>query len=78
MAQGQTESEALRAALIEAGDRRRRRSAMALEVERLVAAPADATERDAALRDVAALAAVEKPNEAVDADEEYDADEEHE
>lgn len=41
MGQGLNESEAVRTALIEAGARRRRRSALSIEAERLAADPAD-------------------------------------
>lgn len=56
MREGRTESEAVRAALIEAGERRVRRSTLADEVRRLADDPADAAERRALMRDMDALA----------------------
>jgi hypothetical protein len=52
MREGRNESEAVRAALVEAGDRRRRRSELADEVRRLAADPADTAERRAVLEDM--------------------------
>lgn len=52
MREGRNESEAVRAALIEAGTRRQRRAALIGEVERLVADPADAAERQAVMSDM--------------------------
>jgi Arc/MetJ-type ribon-helix-helix transcriptional regulator len=57
MGEGRNESEAVRAALIEAGERRARRSALAEEVARLVSDPADTAERRAVMADMAAIAA---------------------
>ena len=57
MSEGRNESEAVRAALIEAGDRRARRSALAVEVQRLALDPADIAERQKVLADMDAIAA---------------------
>lgn len=57
MSEGRNESEAVRAALIEAGDRRARRSTLALEVLRLALDPADSAERKAVLADMDAISA---------------------
>jgi Arc/MetJ-type ribon-helix-helix transcriptional regulator len=56
MREGRNESEAVRAALIEAGERRARRSALAAEVARLAADDADAAERRAVMADMDAIA----------------------
>ncbi len=56
MREGRNESEAVRAALVEAGDRRRQRSALAQEVQRLADDPADARERRAVMADMDAIA----------------------
>jgi Arc/MetJ-type ribon-helix-helix transcriptional regulator len=47
MREGRNESEAIRAALVEAGERRVRRSTLTAEVGRLATDPADTAERDA-------------------------------
>jgi Arc/MetJ-type ribon-helix-helix transcriptional regulator len=47
MREGRNESEAIRAALVEAHERRLRRSALRAETARLAADPADAAERAA-------------------------------
>jgi Arc/MetJ-type ribon-helix-helix transcriptional regulator len=57
MREGRNESEAVRAALVEAGRRRYRRSALVEEVRRLVADPADTAERRAVLADMEAASA---------------------
>jgi Arc/MetJ-type ribon-helix-helix transcriptional regulator len=57
MREGRNESEAVRAALVEAGDRRRQRSALAEEVRRLAADPDDARERRAVMADMDAVTA---------------------
>ena len=57
MSEGRNESEAVRTALIEAGERRARRSALAVEVERLVTDEEDTAERHAAMADMDAVAA---------------------
>lgn len=57
MREGRNQSEAVRAALVEAGSRRRRRSALAEEVDRVAADPHDAYERRAAMADMDAVAA---------------------
>ena len=54
MHEGRNESEAVRAALTEAGDRRVRRSALAAEVQRLANDRADASERHAVMADMEA------------------------
>jgi Arc/MetJ-type ribon-helix-helix transcriptional regulator len=56
MREGRNESEAVRAALVEAGQRRRRRAALAEEVRRLLEDPADTAERRALMADMEALA----------------------
>jgi Arc/MetJ-type ribon-helix-helix transcriptional regulator len=56
MREGRNESEAVRAALVEAGERRARRSALAAEVARLAADDADAAERRAVMADMDAIA----------------------
>jgi hypothetical protein len=53
---GGTESDAVRLALAEAANRRRRRSALRAEVARLAADPEDRRARTAALRDLDELA----------------------
>ena len=55
MSEGRNESEAVRAALIEAGLRRRRRSMLAAEVQRIADDPADRAERRAVMADMEAL-----------------------
>jgi Arc/MetJ-type ribon-helix-helix transcriptional regulator len=57
MREGRNESEAVRTALVEAGRRRRRHSALAEEVRRLAGDPADAAERKAVMADMDAVAA---------------------
>ena len=57
MREGRNESEAVRAALSEAGRRRARRSALAAEVDRLASDPADTAERRAVMADMDAVAA---------------------
>ena len=52
MREGRDESEAVRTALAEAGRRRRRQAALAEEVLRLAADPADRAERRAAMADM--------------------------
>ena len=56
MSEGRNESEAVRAALVEAGRRRSVRSALAEEVRRLAADPVDARERAAVMADLDAVA----------------------
>ena len=56
MREGRNESEAVRAALTEAGQRRARRSALAVEVARIAADPGDAGERRAVMADMDAVA----------------------
>lgn len=56
MHEGRNESEAVRAALTEAGSRRVRRSALAAEVQRLADDQADASERHAVMADMDAVA----------------------
>ena len=56
MREGRNESEAVRAALTEAGERRARRSALAAEVARLAADAGDAAERRAVMADMEAVA----------------------
>jgi hypothetical protein len=56
MREGRNESEAVRAALVEAGHRRRRRSSIADEVRRLADDPVDTAERRAVMEDMEALA----------------------
>jgi Arc/MetJ-type ribon-helix-helix transcriptional regulator len=55
--EGRNESEAVRTALIEAADRRRRRSALAVEVRRLADDPDDTAERRALMEDMEAISA---------------------
>jgi len=55
--EGRNESEAVRTALVEAGRRRRRRSDLAEEVERLARDPVDTAERKAVMADMEAIAA---------------------
>jgi hypothetical protein len=57
MREGRNESEAVRAALSEAGRRRARRSALAAEVDRLASDPADTAERRAVMAAMDAVAA---------------------
>lgn len=57
MREGRNESEAIRAALTEAGRRRNRRSAIAGEVQRLAADPDDTRERQAVMADMDAVSA---------------------
>jgi Arc/MetJ-type ribon-helix-helix transcriptional regulator len=57
MQEGRNESEAVRAALVEAADRRRQRSSIAAEVARLAADPHDTRERQAVLADMEAASA---------------------
>jgi Arc/MetJ-type ribon-helix-helix transcriptional regulator len=56
MSEGRNESEAVRAALVEAGRRRTVRSALAEEVRRLADDPEDARERAAVMADLDAVA----------------------
>lgn len=55
MREGRNESDAVRIALVEAGQRRRRHAALADEVRRLAADPADTAERRAAMADMDAV-----------------------
>jgi Arc/MetJ-type ribon-helix-helix transcriptional regulator len=55
MGEGRNESEAVRAALVEAANRRQLRSALAAEVERLAADDADTAERRAVMADMEAI-----------------------
>jgi Arc/MetJ-type ribon-helix-helix transcriptional regulator len=55
MREGRNESEAVRTALVEAGRRRRRRSAHVAEVDRLAADPDDTAERRAVMADMESL-----------------------
>jgi hypothetical protein len=55
MREGRNESEAVRTALTEAGQRRARRSALAAEVFRLAADPRDTAERRAVMADMDAV-----------------------
>ena len=57
MSEGRNESEAVRDALVEAGRRRVRRSALAEEVLRLAADPDDARERRAVMADMDSISA---------------------
>ncbi len=57
MREGRNESEAVRAALIESGRRRRRRSALEAEVGRLANDPIDTAERRAVMADMESLSA---------------------
>lgn len=56
MREGLNESEAVRAALTEAGERRRRRSSLAAEVERLAADEQDRAARAELMADMDAVA----------------------
>jgi hypothetical protein len=55
MREGRNESEAVRAALVEAGRRRRRQAALADEVRRLAENATDTAEREAVMADMDAL-----------------------
>jgi hypothetical protein len=55
-AEGRTESEAVRGALVEAAERRRRRSALSAEAQRLAADPADTAARREVMADMESLA----------------------
>jgi Arc/MetJ-type ribon-helix-helix transcriptional regulator len=55
--EGRNESEAVRTALVEAGRRRRQRSALVEEVRRLAADPADTAERRAVMADMDSISA---------------------
>jgi len=57
MREGRNESEAVRAALVEAGRRRRRQAALADEIRRLAENAADTAERQAVMADMEALSA---------------------
>lgn len=57
MREGRNESEAVRAALVEAGHRRAQRAVLAEEVRRLAADPDDTRERRAVLSDMDAVSA---------------------
>lgn len=57
MREGRNESDAVRAALVEAGQRRRRHSDLAEEVRRLAENPADTAERRAVMEDMDAVSA---------------------
>ena len=57
MREGRNESDAVRTALTEAGQRRVQRSALAAEVSRLAADPQDTAERHAVMADMDAIAA---------------------
>jgi Arc/MetJ-type ribon-helix-helix transcriptional regulator len=57
MREGRNESEAVRTALVEAGHRRRRHAALAEEVRRLAADPADTAERQAVMADMESISA---------------------
>ncbi|MEO8688819.1 MAG: hypothetical protein ABI611_11450 [Solirubrobacteraceae bacterium] len=57
MREGRNESEAVRAALVEAGRRRHRRSALADEVRRLAEDSVDTAERRAVMADMEAASA---------------------
>jgi hypothetical protein len=57
MREGRNESEAVRAPLVGAADRRAQRSALADEVRRLAADPDDARERRAVMADMDAIVA---------------------
>ena len=57
MREGRNESEAVRAALVEAGRKRRRQAALAEEVRRLADDPADTVERRAVMADMDAVSA---------------------
>jgi Arc/MetJ-type ribon-helix-helix transcriptional regulator len=55
--EGRNESEAVRTALVEAGRRRRQRSALVEEVRRLAEDPADTAERRAVMADMDSISA---------------------
>jgi hypothetical protein len=57
MREGRNESDAVRTALVEAGRRRHRRSALAEEVRRLAEDPTDTAERRAVMADMDAVSA---------------------
>jgi hypothetical protein len=57
MREGRNESQAVRAALVEAARRRRRHGALAEEVRRLAEDPADTAERQAVMADMDAVSA---------------------
>lgn len=57
MREGRNESEAVREALVEAGSRRIRRSALAQEVSQLADDPHDSEERRAVMADMDAVSA---------------------
>lgn len=57
MSEGRNESEAVRAALVEAGSRRMQRSALAGEVERLASDLEDIDEREAVMADMESVSA---------------------
>ena len=57
MREGRNESEAVRAALVEAGRRRRRQATLAEEVRVLAQDPADTAERRALMADLDAVSA---------------------
>lgn len=57
MREGRNESEAVREALVEAGKRRTRRTALAEEVTRLAGDPGDSQERRAVMADMDAVSA---------------------
>ena len=57
MREGRNESEAVRAALVEAGRRRRRQAALVDEVRRLADDPSDTAERHAVMADMDAVSA---------------------
>ena len=57
MREGRNESEAVRAALVEAGQRRLRSAALAAEVRRLVEDEADRAERAAVMADMESISA---------------------
>jgi hypothetical protein len=57
MREGRNESEAVRAALVEAGERRGRRTALAEEVRRLAADPTDSEERRLAMTEMDSISA---------------------
>ena len=57
MQEGRNESEAVRMALIEAGHRRGRRSALANEIRRLAADPQDSEERRRVMAEMDSISA---------------------
>jgi hypothetical protein len=57
MREGRNESDAVRTALVEAGQRRRRHSDLAEEVRRLAEDPLDTAERRAVMEDMDAISA---------------------